>query len=389
MKIAKVLILCVTGLGMVLCSSKGIAQIGSKRVVSLHPTVGSVIDKTENDRYHLFSTDVGFISAKIYVEGKSQYVIHLIGEKDGFAWVQIRNLSPQMKDALESRVRSQSSFAPVHPVMKINLPEEMFAGNPVKMRLVDNTELFGSIAHCTPDTIYFRTLSNLKLSIPDHQIEQVTWPQGQFSGQTFFKYDPNHTRLFFAPTGRTLRQGEGNFSDFYVFFPTLAVGVADPFMIGGGISLIPGAPSQLLYISPKLRLVHGRNYDVAAGMVYMGIPGEGGIGSAYSVISIGNPLGGVTLGLAYPFTFDDEDNFEKPAMFLIGAEKQISNRVKLITENWLITDFEQEVLIVSGGFRLIGDRLTVDFGLFTSPEVFDESGFPFLPWLDFSLSFGK
>ncbi|MFQ5822741.1 MAG: hypothetical protein ACE5JB_01655, partial [bacterium] len=183
------------------------------------------------------------------------------------------------------------------------------------------------------------------------------------------------------------RAGEGNFADFYVVFPTLAVGVTDFFMIGGGVSLFPGAESQLVYFSPKIRLIHRENFDLAAGMLYMGIPDEGDLGAAYTSFSIGNPLGGFTFGVAVPFASEDSD-LDSPA-FLFGAETQVSNSAKFITENWWFTGVDGGLLLVSGGIRFFGERLSADIGLITSPEAFDDGGFPFLPWVDFAVSFGK
>jgi len=65
----------------------------------------------------------------------------------------------------------------------------------------------------------------------------------------------------------------------------------------------------------------------------------------------------------------------------------------LITENWLIIgggSLEGSLSILSGGFRLIGERLTADFALATSPEFFEEGvDFPFIPYVAFSVNFGR
>jgi len=78
-----------------------------------------------------------------------------------------------------------------------------------------------------------------------------------------------------------------------------------------------------------------------------------------SVATTGDHLGGVTLGVAVPFlvkksdVFEDDDDLNVTAL-LFGAETQVSNRVKLITENWLFTDGKNSVLLLSGGIRFIG-----------------------------------
>ena len=60
------------------------------------------------------------------------------------------------------------------------------------------------------------------LHIPQSQIREIR-EIGQFSlkkGEYWFP-NPNTTRLFFAPTARTLEKGDGYFADYYLFFPLL------------------------------------------------------------------------------------------------------------------------------------------------------------------------
>ncbi len=109
----------------------------------------------------------------------------------------------------------------------------------------------------------------------------------------------------------------------------------------------------------------------------------------YSAFSVGDPLGALTFGAALPFSGDAD--LEDFVALLFGGEKQLSNNVKLLTENWLLLgDDNENLLLFSAGIRFIGDRLTVGLGFFTFEEFIDEGeGFPVIPWLDFSLSFGK
>lgn len=367
------------------------SQSGSQELIVLHESIGPVIDAQENDRYHLFSKEVGFIAAKLYFRPPDKWLLHVIGEKEGKSYILVRTITAQVKGKLETRLKfnvEDKEFSPFsHPVYPIKLPGEIFENQPVKVRLVDNTELLGDINRCTEDTVHFTTLSGINVAIPDSKIMELRWPPGTLVAGEFLRYDPSHNRLFFGPTGRTLRAGEGNFADFYVVFPTLAVGLTDFLMLGGGVSLIPGAESQLFYISPKVRLFHGNKFDLAAGLFWMGVPEEESIGSVYSVFSVGDPAGGITMGVAFPFASSDSD-LDSPA-FVFGAEKQVSNSAKLITENWVLTG-DDSILILSGGVRFFGERLAADIGFFTSPEAFDDNnGFPFVPWVDFAVSFGK
>ncbi|NIR47266.1 hypothetical protein GWO43_02210 [candidate division KSB1 bacterium] len=376
-------------------SGAAVSKAPSQEAVVLSKEIGPVIDGQENDRFHIINQDIGLIGAKIYSRDKTRWVLHLIGKKDGLPWMLVKNLSEVRKRKLQTRIKNgirkakQGNYPHFsRPVITIKLPQEFYTGSPIKLTLEDNTQLLGQITNCTPDTIEFKTISEIKMDIPEHKIIEANWPRGNIVDGEFRRYDPNYVRLFFGPTGRTLRQGEVNFSDFYIFFPTLSVGMTDFFMLGGGISLLPGVDSQLLYISPKLRVLHDDDIDLATGLLYMGVPDQGDLSAAYVALTHGTPLSGFTLGLGLPIDNDDTDvDFG----FLFGGEVQVSNSAKLITENWLLTGGDDEsLLLVSGGVRFIGESLTVGFGLATSPEAFDEDvGFPFLPWLDFSLSMAK
>jgi hypothetical protein len=69
----------------------------------------------------------------------------------------------------------------------------------------------------------------------------------------------------------------------------------------------------------------------------------------------------VSLALFAPVT--GNDSF--PAMLMVGGEKHISDNVRFITENWLIS----HVGVVTGGVRVSGKHIAADFalGLFVDP----------------------
>ena len=122
-------------------------------------------------------------------------------------------------------------------------------------------------------------------------------------------------------------------------------------------------------------------------LFYLGVPDGDDLGTVFTSLSIGDPLGGVTIGIALPFNFA-RDNFNDDLEFvglLFGAEKQISNSLKFITENWLMTTQPDPEIFLSAGLRFIGDSQTVGFGIIYTGEAF----MPWIPWLDFSLSFGR
>lgn len=250
--------------------------------------------------------------------------------------------------------------------------------------LYDGTKLTGTIEREDETTVFFRTLSDMPIEIPRSQIKLRKLLTGKMVEGKYFREDPNHTRLLFAPTARSLKTGQGYFSAYQIFFPFVAFGITDFLSMSGGVSLFPFTTHQLYYLAPKVRFFHQQNFDLAGGVLYMNITGgdfEGG-GLVYGVGTYGTSRWGLTFGLAYGFSGGDLAN--KPVLML-GGEHRLSNSIKIITENWLPP--ESDVALLSLGIRLFGEHLAADFALI-HPAGADTEGFPFMPWIGFAYNFG-
>ena len=78
--------------------------------------------------------------------------------------------------------------------------------------------------------------------------------------------DANTTRLFFAPTGRTLAQGEGYVGVYEAVLPFVQVGITNGITLGGGTPLFFGLESgHPFWLTPKVAIVRGPRVNVAAG----------------------------------------------------------------------------------------------------------------------------
>jgi hypothetical protein len=260
-----------------------------------------------------------------------------------------------------------------------------------RIELKDGSVFVGNIISETNNEIRFRTTSNIEVSIPKSQILKKEMVSGQMVGGALWRADPNRTRLFFAPTGHALRAGQGYFSVYQIFFPFIAVGITNFLAISGGVSLFPGASSQLLYLAPKITPVQVNKFDLSAGVLYIRIPdGDDGdednvnaAGIIYGVGTYGTEKAALTVGIGFGYAGDDVA--DKP-VFAVGGEVRVSRKVKFMTENWLIPD--SEVQIVSFGLRFFGENLAADFAL-VYPAGGDIEGFPFFPWVGFAYNFGS
>ncbi|MBI5022336.1 MAG: hypothetical protein HZB59_12950 [Ignavibacteriales bacterium] len=253
-----------------------------------------------------------------------------------------------------------------------------------KITLSDGSNFIGTILTETQYQIKLRTISNIEMIIPKDQIKSMIKYSGEIIFGVPYRSDPNRTRLFFAPTARSLKSGQGYFSDYELFFPMLAVGIADRITLAGGMSLIPGAEEQALYFAPKITAIHSEKFDVAGGVLFIHVPDDESynFGIAYSVATYGTDRAALTCGLGWGFV---EGELADEPIILLGGELRASNSVKFITENWIPPN--SGVALCSIGIRFFGDQLAADLGLLT-PLGGATKGFPFMPWVGFVYNFG-
>ena len=164
--------------------------------------------------------------------------------------------------------------------------------------------------------------------------------------------DPPATRLFFAPTARSIPQGQGFFGVYELFLPFVSYGLTDRFTISAGTPIIPDYIGQIFYFAPKFEVVRTPGMSAAVGVLALVAPEEeldGSAGLIYGVGTFGGPDGAFTVGATVPFvaTSDDSDLGNDP-VFMLGAEARAGMRTKIISENYFVPG---EGALVSGGLR--------------------------------------
>lgn len=261
-------------------------------------------------------------------------------------------------------------------------PQGSGPGKTVRIILTDESELIGTILSEDASSIRFRTLAGVEMVIARDKIASIE--AVEIVGGKAVRLDPNRTRLFVAPTARPLRAGEGYFSVYEVFLPYFAVGVTNFLAIGGGVTLIPGASDQAFYVAPKITAVHVKNFDLAGGVLYMApfSSTSDHVGIVYGLGTFGTRRQALSVGLGWGFS---GEGFANEPILLVAGEVQVSNSVKIISENWIPFGWEHKIL--SLGVRLFGRKLAADFA-FMLPTGVDMEGFPFIPWIGFTYNFG-
>ncbi|HHL73877.1 MAG TPA: hypothetical protein ENJ29_15310 [Bacteroidetes bacterium] len=256
------------------------------------------------------------------------------------------------------------------------------------LRTRDGSELIGRIVKIGRKNILFE--SDLgRTEIRKASVRSLTMVDADKvrGGEVWFE-NPNATRMFFAPTARTLKSGNGYFADVYLFFPSVAYGLTDNITIGGGISLFPNVPfdEQLLYLTPKVGFSIGESAHGAVGVLLLRMPDFSdsadnplGVGILYGVTTFGSMDKSITAGLGYGFV--DKEVADRP-MVILGGEWRVSRRVSLVTENWVLPGLDGG--LVSYGVRFFGRKLSVDLAFWSPTEEFL---FPGIPYVDFVYTF--
>lgn len=237
------------------------------------------------------------------------------------------------------------------------------SGTLQRIQLRDGSELIGRITAIGDTTVQFESSIGVTTIRRSDILNAAGERGGMVRNGTYYFPNPNATRLVFAPTGRMLNQGEGYFSDYWVFFPGVAFGVSNNVTLGGGMSIFPGADEQIFYFTPKVGVLQSPKVNVAVGALFASVT-DNSAGILYGVGTWGEPDASFTAGLGYGFA--NGDLASTPAV-VIGGESRVSPRVSFVTENYLLPGGS---MILAGGLRFMGRGLSFDLAL----ANFKESG---------------
>jgi hypothetical protein len=253
----------------------------------------------------------------------------------------------------------------------------------VSLRLTDGSELTGRVVAVDDTSLTLLTFAAARVLLPRGSIASWRALAGRVTSTGFRRADPNTSRLFFSPTGRTLPRGSGYFADYYLFLPVAAFGVTDRVMLSGGMSIIPGLSSQLFYVAGKVGVYDSPDAALAVGGFWATVPDESdaSLGMGYLVTTLGSDDHAVTLLAGYPFT---TRQVAREPLFVVGGETRIASRSKLMAEVWKLP--QEHNVPALFGLRWFGDRLALGFGLVYVIGPDSIEGWPFVPWVDFAIN---
>jgi hypothetical protein len=242
------------------------------------------------------------------------------------------------------------------PAIAQEAPAPPRSGELIELLLKDGSRVFGTIEREDDREIVFRAHSGAVLTARRADVVSLRRVRGVIQDGEFHRSDVQRTRLFFAPTARSLDRGQVSFGVFEITAPFIQIGVTDRFSVGGGTPLMFGLDEgeRPFWITPKLQLLDRPTRKAAVGVMHVFASGENA-GIAYGVGTFGTSDNAFTIGAGMAYTEDDRNG-----VVMIGGESRARSNIKFITENYV---FRGGAGVFSGGVRFIGERLSADVGL--------------------------
>jgi len=223
-----------------------------------------------------------------------------------------------------------------------------------ELLLTDGSRLLGRIEREEGEHIWFRTVAGALVALERAHVRSLA-PLAESRPASTEQARPAGTRLFFAPTGRSLRRGQATLGVYEVLLPFVQYGLSDRLSLGGGTPLLfGGGIEHPVWLTPKLQLLDRPNLGVAAGVMHILLMGEDDAGVAYAVATAGPAARALTVGAGVLYSEESPK-----AVLLLGGGYALSPRLTLLSENYATDEFG----LVSLGLRFTGGSLSADLGM--------------------------
>ena len=233
------------------------------------------------------------------------------------------------------------------------------AARPEVFELVlrDGSRVFGTVERESPQDVVFRTSAGATVTARREDIVTLRQVRGRVEHGEFRRMDEHRSRLFFAPTARSLDRGQVSVGVFQFLAPFVQVGVTEQFSVGGGTPLIFGIDDwdRPFWLTPKMQVYNGDRAQAAVGVLHVFDSTGRNAGIGYGVTTFGSSDNAVTAGAGVAYAGED-----RGGLVMIGGERRVRSNLKLITENYM---WKGGNGFVSGGVRFIGERLSADLAL--------------------------
>ena len=261
----------------------------------------------------------------------------------------------------------------------------------VKIELTDGTTLTGELLSETETHLEIKLKNIGVLIIKRENVKKIVFlDEFGHVGKSMWFENPHATRLLFAPTAIPLKKGEGYYQNIYIVANMFNYGVMDNLSIGGGFDFVTMFSNQdgnwnpLINLNIKSGFQVSENFHAGVGALYVGMLDEFSAGIIYGLGTYGTYNTNATLGLGWGFV---DGTFQEKPFIMIGGMARVSEKLWLISENWIVPTPEYYV-VVSYGVRFAAKRIAVDLAFINSKDIF-EGIFIGIPFVDFVIKLGK
>lgn len=247
----------------------------------------------------------------------------------------------QQPTALPGAPSAPAVVVPAPQTPAAVLPAEWALGRRYEVRLQDGTTFRGTLTALSPEKLEFDTPAQGHLVVQRADVQSSRDADAADGRKPGYFDIGNGTRLFFAPTARGLRRGEGTLHTVNLLLVGGNYGISDRLSVGGYLSLIPGLrlDEQLVLLTPKFSTPLADNLHAAVGLLYVNVPfsgnSSGGAGIVYGALTRGSADHNLTLGLGYGFF---RGRIGSTPVLQLGGQTRVSRRLALLTENYIVAD---------------------------------------------------
>jgi len=153
-----------------------------------------------------------------------------------------------------------------------------------------------------------------------------------------------------------LKKGQSYYENVYLFLNSYTTGITDnfSFTIGADVSpLLFGGQRPGIYLTPKVHFPYdGGAFSVGSTLLSYEIDGESlTLGILQGNLSFGDLDRNLTIGTGFGYTFEDGFEDSVVPIFLSGITR-VSDKISLVSENWIAVGDFQTVGILSFGIRI-------------------------------------
>ncbi|HEX8329159.1 MAG TPA: hypothetical protein VF629_16620 [Hymenobacter sp.] len=384
----KLLVRCIC-CSLALTSLPAWAQSSAERILVVSPAVGELIDGAEKARFGLFPNYAAddFQEARFVQALTADSAITLRtrlrgGREVARPYTAAEYAAVQTTIARRAEELGISGAAPAArpsaTPAATNRSTPEIIGRTYSVELSSGSSFTGVLRAATPLELEFDTKD---LGIVRVQRSNVASFALLNAEQARRGYDDvgNGTRMFFAPTARNLRKGEGYVQDIDIFLIGANYGITDNFSVGVLVPVLPGLGLNVFAITPKFSVPVNDKFNVGAGVLYANAFGYGG-GIGYGVATYGTADNNLTLGLGYGFGGGDVSS---SPVVVVGGNLRVARRLSLVTETYVV-DGGLAGLI---GARVAASRVSGSLGLLYVSG--NEIGGIYPAYAEFAYRFGK